>query len=186
MLSLISTSCYNARNNADLQDDFLLVISNAKAFNPPLTLYHSEATRLEAFGLEHISRASAHVIEYETDWTIDVVADGEPVASTSELPADVAGNSISAVKLEDDAAQRARSPSVISSVPGANAHAEKTRRSRSKKITAVTESWEKDGHLPGHKDGLGTFPPRSDLSELMFELKLRGSGFFSLLATQFT
>lgn len=131
--------------------------------------------------MEHISRASAHVIEYETDWTIDVVADGEPVASTSE-PADVRGSSNSAVNVEDDAVQRARSPSVISSVPGANAPAEKIRRSRSKKVIAVTESWEEGGHLPGHKDGLGAFPPRSDLSELIFELKLKGSGFFSLLS----
>ena len=136
-------------------------------------MYHSEATRIETWGLEHISRASAHVIEYETDWTIDVVADTEPVASTSGQPGEV-NDALTTTKIVDESGQRARSPSVISSVPGASAPVERTRRSRSKKVTAVTESWEEDGHLPGHKDGLGEFPPRSELSELMLELKLRG------------
>jgi len=42
------------------QSDFRLVTGNAKAFNPPETIYHTEADRIEVFGLDHISKACSH------------------------------------------------------------------------------------------------------------------------------
>ncbi len=40
--------------------------------------------------------------------------------------------------------------------------------------TTVTESIEADGRLPGAKDGLGAFPPRSDWARTMLQLKIKG------------
>jgi len=61
--------------NQRFQDDFRLVISNAKTFNPPGTIYYSEAERIEAWVSDHLTKAASCVIEYETDWNIDVDRD---------------------------------------------------------------------------------------------------------------
>ena len=44
-------------------------------------MYHTEAERIEAWALDHIQKASATVIQYETDWNIDVekVDDAAPL-----------------------------------------------------------------------------------------------------------
>ena len=160
----------------------MLVINNAKAFNPPGTLYHTEASRIETWGLEHITKALAHVIEYETDWNIDVVADEEPtpVASSSYGlnygPEDPSVNSHIKIEGDDgDEQTSGRSPSVVSAIPGStNGRAVKGSRSGKKAIVGVSESIDAEGRLPGSKDGLGAFPPGSDLAGLMLLLKLRG------------
>ena len=54
------------------QNDFWLVTTNAEMFNPHGSVYYSEANWFETWKLDHIARASAHVIEYEIDWNIDV------------------------------------------------------------------------------------------------------------------
>jgi len=40
---------------------------------------------------------------------------------------------------------------------------------------SVSETLQPDGGLPGAKDGLGKFPPGSDMARLMLALKLKGS-----------
>ncbi|KAH8111567.1 hypothetical protein DFH11DRAFT_1512762 [Phellopilus nigrolimitatus] len=176
------------RSLEQFKDDFCLVTSNAKAFNPPGSLYHVEASKIEAWGIDQITRSSTQVIEYETDWTIDVVADEEPVPTTSNLTgnstAEVSAPPMTAATSQEDNASRrgpsrARSPSVVSSVPGmSSVPVEKAKRSsRAKKAPVVTESWEEGGHLPGFKDGIGAFPPCSEEAALMIELKLRGKKF---------
>jgi hypothetical protein len=42
------------------------------------------------------------------------------------------------------------------------------------KKEGISETLEPDGHLPGHKDGVGIFPPGSDWAEVMLALKLKG------------
>lgn len=141
-------------------------------------MYHTEAARIEAYGLDHIKRASAQVIEYETDWTIDVLTDGDPIASTSALQLnETLDKNVPLIKMEDETGNhQGRSPSILSSVPGASTPIEKTRRApRTKKVPIVTESWEDYGHLPGYKDGLSAFPAWSDMANLMLDLKLRGA-----------
>ncbi|KAF8192704.1 hypothetical protein K438DRAFT_2017894 [Mycena galopus ATCC 62051] len=59
------------RSLEDFADDFRLVTGNAKIFNPPGSIYHSEAERIEVWGLDQISEAASTVIQYETDWNID-------------------------------------------------------------------------------------------------------------------
>lgn len=54
------------------QTDLRLVTGNGKLYNLPGTLYYTEADRIEAYALQHISRATATVIEYKTDWNIGV------------------------------------------------------------------------------------------------------------------
>ena len=148
------------------QADFHLVISNAKSFNPPGTIYHAEAERIEAFGAEHIAKAAAHVIEYETDWNIEIERDEEV-----NMEADDGGGVGVGGSIESGTPAR-RSPSVSSAaVPPV-----KRARGAAKKggPGMLSETLEPDGHLPGFKDGLAAFPPLSDWAELMVVLKLKG------------
>ncbi|KAI9449584.1 hypothetical protein BJY52DRAFT_1359855 [Lactarius psammicola] len=73
MADKVSKSKY--RSLDEFADDFRLVISNAKTFNLPGTIYHNEAERIEAWASDHISKAASYVIEYETDWNIEVERD---------------------------------------------------------------------------------------------------------------
>ncbi|KAA1473276.1 hypothetical protein DENSPDRAFT_267040 [Dentipellis sp. KUC8613] len=150
------------RSLEEFSSDFQLVISNAKAFNPPGTIYHQEACRIEAWGSEHIAKSAAHVIEYETDWNIEIERDDEVVIDGEDD--DAAGPSAGPTT------PARRSPSVSSSVmPPA-----KRARGAAKKTGMPSETLEADGHLPGHKDGITAFPPGSDWAELMVALKLKG------------
>lgn len=73
--------------------------------------------------------------------------------------------------MDIDDSMRARSPSIASTqtpVP--------RRGAKQKKDSGVlSESLEPDGHLPGHKDGVGQFPPESEWADLMLSLKLKGN-----------
>jgi bromodomain-containing protein 7/9 len=141
------------------------VISNAKTFNPPGTIYHTEADRIEAWASDHISRAASCVIEYETEWNIDVDRDEDVNVDADE---DAAGGG-----LGPDTPAR-RSPSVLSaSVPPINRRG--GRNAAAKKEGILSEALESDGHLPGFKDGVGVFPPESDWAEVMLALKLKGA-----------
>lgn len=136
-----------------------MVTSNAKAFNPPGTLYHVEASKIESWGLEQIKRVSSQVIEFESEWNLDAAPTPEPTEAIEEPPL-------------TEVSSRARSPSVMSSTAGPSAP--QHRKSRSKKSAGVTETWEEGWHLPGFKDGLSAFRPGSEFASLMLELKLRG------------
>lgn len=149
-----------------------MVTTNARTFNPPASVFHAEAVRIEAWGLDHIAKAAAHVIEYETDWNIDVVADMEITPTMDDAERNSA---LATVKMEIDDPP-ARSPSVVSTPQGGTFPSERSRRARGsgkKHLGIVTESFEPEGHLPGAKDGLDVFPPGSDLASLMLALKLR-------------
>ncbi|CDO72033.1 hypothetical protein BN946_scf184943.g68 [Trametes cinnabarina] len=63
----------------EFASDLRLVTTNAKTFNPPGTIYYTEAERIEQYALDHIAKAAATVIEYETDWNIEIEQDEEPV-----------------------------------------------------------------------------------------------------------
>ncbi|KAI0263548.1 hypothetical protein BC834DRAFT_971243 [Gloeopeniophorella convolvens] len=166
MTDKIAKSKY--RSLDEFADDFRLVIANAKKFNPPGTIYHSEAERIEAWASDHISKAAAHVIEYEVDWNIEIERDEEVNVDADEdaIPAGASAG-------PDTPARR--SPSIVSaSVPPPN------RRGRgSTKKDDFSESLEADGHLPGYKDGVGVFPPGSDWAEVMLALKLKGKRYRS-------
>lgn len=145
------------------------MISNAKTFNPPGTIYHTEAERIESWASDQISRAASCVIEYETEWNIDVDRDEDVNVDADD---DAAGGG------PDTPAGR-RSPSVLSaSVPPINRRGGKN--AAAKKEGIVSETLESDGHLPGFKDGVGVFPPGSDWAEVMLALKLKGTVYFFL------
>jgi bromodomain-containing protein 7 len=155
-----------------LQDDFRLVISNAKTFNPPGTIYHTEAERIEAWASDHISKASSFVIEYETEWNIDVDRDEDVNVDADEDGAP------RVTSIGPDTPVR-RSPSVLSaSNPPFN---RRGKNAAAKKEGMLSESVEPDGHLPGYKDGVGVFPPGSDWAEVMLALKLKGTALSLLL-----
>lgn len=157
------------------QSDFKLVTMNAKIFNPPGSIYHTEADRIEAWGLDHISKAAATVIQNETDWSIDVENEDEEKSvvvdrdddETADTPMDV-----------DNMSMRGRSASIApSQLQGSSRRP--TRAGNAKKNAGpssktLSESLEPDGGLPGSKDGIGAFPAGSDWAKTMLTLKIKG------------
>ncbi|KAJ6523304.1 hypothetical protein B0H19DRAFT_652083 [Mycena capillaripes] len=158
------------RSLEDFADDFRLVTGNAKIFNPPGSIYHTEADRLEVWGLDQISKASSTVIQYETDWNIEIEKD--------DFEDEVEDYSM-AVDTAPDAEERSRSPSL--SLHGGGHPALRrgprgpyNKSSKENPGAAVSESIDAEGRLPGSKDGLGAFPPGSDWARTMLALKLKG------------
>ena len=154
------------------QEDFRLVIFNAKIFNPPGTIYHTEAERIEAWASDHISKAASCVIEYETEWNIDVDRDEDVnVDADEDAAGGAAGGPGRTGSVGPDTPAR-RSPSVLSaSVPPINRRG----RNAAAKKEGISETLDPDGHFPGFKDGVGVFPPGSDWAEVMLALKLKGT-----------
>lgn len=154
------------------QADFRLVTSNAKLFNPPGSIYHIEADRLEVWGIDHISKAAATVIQYETDWNIDIEKEDE--GANVEIEDEDDYNPSVDMARDLDTPSKARSPSVVSqSLPGRRT----TRAAFQKKPenpAAIKETIDGEGRLPGSKDGLGAFPAGSDWAKTMLALKLKG------------
>jgi bromodomain-containing protein 7/9 len=152
----------------DPQSDFRLVTGNAKIFNPPGTIYHAEAERIEAFGLDHISKAAATVIEYETDWNIEIEQDVEnSVLNLDEYD----GDAPTPMDVDGSLAAASPAPSASQAQPlkrGARGPYKKTIGN------PTTDNIDTDGRLPGSKDGLGAFPPGSDWAKLMLALKRKG------------
>ncbi|KAG2129618.1 hypothetical protein DEU56DRAFT_817053 [Suillus clintonianus] len=155
------------RSLEEFTTDFRLVVTNAKIFNPPGTIYHTEADRLEVWGLDHIAKASAHVIEYETDWNIDVEQDEDGALNVDEDDDHVTAST------PRDESQVAASPAPSS---GPQQYMRRGPRGPYKKgaSTGISEGIDAEGRLPGSKDGVGAFPPGSDWAEMMVALKIKG------------
>jgi bromodomain-containing protein 7/9 len=66
---------------------------------------------------------------------------------------------------------------VLSSIPGQGAPRRRPGNTAesggAKKEITLSETLEPDGRLPGAKQGLGAFPPGSDLAETMLRLKIQ-------------
>ncbi|OSC99606.1 hypothetical protein PYCCODRAFT_1479750 [Trametes coccinea BRFM310] len=159
------------RSLEEFASDLRLVTTNAKTFNPPGTIYYTEAERIEQYALEHIAKAAATVIEYETDWNIEIVKDEDPVNvnvddDDASNPVGTPVDKTAATPMDVDES-RAGSP-----FPGQTGGGKRTKGK--KPPGPLSESLEPDGGLPGVKDGLGAFPPGSDWAELMLALKLKG------------
>ncbi|PPQ99835.1 hypothetical protein CVT24_009629 [Panaeolus cyanescens] len=162
------------RSLEDFAADLKLVTNNAKLFNPPGSIYYTEADRIEAWGLDHITKAAPTVIQYETDWNIDIEKDEEPTAINVEDDDDGATGTPMAV---DQPNLRERSGSVMSQQPTHTITSRRGPRGPYKKHghgQTLSESLEADGGLPGSKDGLGAFPSGSDWARTMLSLKLKG------------
>lgn len=155
--------------------------TNAKTFNLPGSIYYNEADRLEAWGLDHIARASAHVIEYETDWNIDIEQDED--GSTSQQPVNIDDEVSTPRDLDESMAAGSPAPSMTPAPGQAPTHGQGKRGPRGpyKKHaqTALSEGLDAEGRMPGVKDGVGTFPAGSDWAELMIALKIKGAGPFT-------
>ncbi|EPQ52987.1 hypothetical protein GLOTRDRAFT_111806 [Gloeophyllum trabeum ATCC 11539] len=152
------------RSLDEFSNDFHLVTNNAKTFNPPGTIHHIEAARIEAWGEQHIEKARLSVIEHEADWNIDIEREDSvhPVGDEDRgTPMDI-----------DGTATNAPSPSVTSAA--ATPAPSRRRRKVPQAPGTISESIDEEGRLPGSKDGLGAFPYGSDWAALMLSLKLKG------------
>ena len=132
-----------------LQKDFRLMISNMKTFNPSGTIYHTEAERIEVWASDHISKAASCVIEYETDWNIDVDRDEDVNVDANEDAAGAAAGGTGRTGSIRPTTPMRCSPSVLSA------------------------------SVPPIKDGVGVFPPGSGWAEVMLALKLKGAVAYS-------
>ncbi|KAF9484626.1 hypothetical protein BDN70DRAFT_872410 [Pholiota conissans] len=163
------------RSLEDFASDLKLVTNNAKLFNPPGSIYYTEADRLETWALDHIGRAASTVIQYETDWNIEIEKDDEGPPVNVEDDEDFAMGTPMEV---DTTSLRERSVSILSQPqPGPSVNTRRGPRGPYKKQTqptSLSETLEADGGLPGSKDGLGAFPPGSDWAKTMVALKLKG------------
>ncbi|KAG9312461.1 hypothetical protein JVU11DRAFT_6845 [Chiua virens] len=163
------------RSLEEFTTDFRLVTTNTKTFNPPGSIYYTEADRLEAWGLDHIARASAHVIEYETDWNIDIEQDED---ATSQQPVNIDDEVSTPRDLDGSMVAGSPAPSMTPAPGQAVLHSQGKRGPRGPykrhAQTALSEGLDAAGRMPGVKDGVGVFPPGSDWAELMIALKIKG------------
>ncbi|KAG5643004.1 hypothetical protein DXG03_001782 [Asterophora parasitica] len=161
------------RSLEDFASDLRLVTSNAKAFNPPGTIYYTEAERIEAWGMDHISKAAATVIQFETDWNIEIENDDDTPVNVDDEEDYTVGTPMDV----DEPAVAGRSPSVSSQNHPTN---RRSVRGPYKKMVppsaanTLSESIDAEGRLPGSRDGLGAFPPGSAWAQTMLALKLKG------------
>ncbi|KIM44007.1 hypothetical protein M413DRAFT_443069 [Hebeloma cylindrosporum] len=160
------------RSLEDFTSDFRLVTNNAKSFNPPGTIYHTEADRLEVWGLEHIAKAASTVIQYETDWNIEIEKDDEGTPVNVEDDEDENVGTPMDVDTRERSVSIASQPQPIASRRGPRGPYKK--HGQAAPATTLSETLEPDGGLPGSKDGLGSFPSGSDWAKTMVALKLKG------------
>lgn len=118
------------------------------------------------------------MIQYETDWNIEIEKDDEgPTVNIDDEEDD----GFAATPIDMDDQNMRRSASVVSQPqpgPGRRGPRGPYRRQPNTNSTTFSETLDADGHLPGWKDGIGAFPPGSDLAKTMIALKLKGV-FFS-------
>ncbi|KIJ19582.1 hypothetical protein PAXINDRAFT_62778, partial [Paxillus involutus ATCC 200175] len=167
------------RSLEDFTSDFRLVTTNAKIFNPPGSIYHAEADRLEVWGLDHIARASAHVIEFETDWNIDVEQDDDDDNAPYQRQSVHIDDEVSTPRdMDGSIVTGSPAPSVTPAPGQVQGHGPVKRGPRGpyKKHAAMNlaEGLDAEGRMPGSKDGVGAFPPGSDWAQLMIALKIKG------------
>ena len=153
--------------------------NNAKLFNPPGSIYYIEADRIEVWGLEHIAKVAGTVIQYETDWNIEIEKEDEDEGNVDENENDDDGMDV------DD--KRDRSVSVLSQQQNQQQQAQAgpsgrrvtrgpyRRPGQGGTSSGLSETLEPDGGLPGSKDGLGAFPPGSDWAKTVLALKLKST-----------
>lgn len=157
------------------QSDFKLVTNNAKTFNPPGSIYYAEADRIEAWGLDHISKAAFTVIQYETDWTIDIERDDDELpVNIDQDEDDSRGTPMDIDSLIHDERSVSVTPSQPAQVSTRRGPRGLYRRERNTSTNALSETLEPDGGLPGSKDGIGAFPSGSHWAKIMIALKLKG------------
>ena len=120
--------------------------------------------------LDHISKAASCIIEYETEWNVDVNRDEDVNVNADEDPTGGGPDTL-----------MRRFPSVLSvSIPLINQQGG-GRNAMAKKESILSETLELDRHLPSFKNGVGIFLPASDWTEAMLALKLKGAVFLSHL-----
>ncbi|KAK2462175.1 hypothetical protein APHAL10511_005807 [Amanita phalloides] len=154
------------RSLDDFSSDLKLVTSNAKTFNPQGSIYYTEADRIEAWALDHIAKAAPTVIQFEADWNIDIEKDDESNLVDIDNDDDVS--------MDVESVHDGRSASVVSQQISGPSRRGPRGPYKKGPNTGVAESIEADFRLPGAKDGLGSFPPRSDWARTMLQLKLKG------------
>lgn len=112
------------------------------------------------------------MIQYELDWNLDPEKD-----NAGEVNVDDDNNPI--VPSAASADMSTPGPSELLEIAGVRRSTRGPyRKSNATNPTTqkgVLESIDAEGRLPGSKDGLGAFPPGSDLAKTMLDLKLKGT-----------
>jgi bromodomain-containing protein 7/9 len=185
-----------------VQADFQLTLNNAKTFNPPGTMYHSEATRILTWGTDFILRAAPTVLLHHNEWSFDdpggeVDIEGEGSASrfASVVPEDTAMDTTEAdAQYAASLAGEGPGPSLRRGVRGPPPPKKSLPASKTDAgiVTGTEEFQATDGHLPGFADGrlaylitfffffhvfvtgISLFPAQSEFAHLAIHLKRHG------------
>jgi bromodomain-containing protein 7/9 len=173
------------------QEELRLVTQNAKVFNPPGSIYHTEADRIEAWAAEHVAKAAPTVIEFEADWHVQVDGDDEPndgssVDSDEDEDARPPSERATSSAPQDDTLAALHAAALASGRrPPQRAAVKKIELERQRELEKEKEkekhaerpidnALDEEGHMPGYKDGVGVFPPHDDWAPVMLALKLKG------------
>jgi bromodomain-containing protein 7/9 len=175
-----------------------LVTSNAKLFNPPGSIYYTEADRLEHWANDQIVKAATTVIEDGTDYDLNVEGDDveeehdEDDNLQSALPMtpvqehSILETSPTAMVMDEDLqAIHAAAAYPPGRRPPQRAAVKKIEQERAKdmekekekdKLTerVVDNELDDNDHMPGYKFGIGAFPAGDHWNEVMYALKLKG------------
>lgn len=144
---------------------------NAKTFNPPGSLYYTEADRIEAWALEQIGKSAPTVIEFETDWNVEVEEDDDPDVAIDDGTS--TGRGTPAVEAGPEEVVAGSGRKVIPRFATARTDAPPVKDPP--KTNEMKASLDVEGHLPGYRDGVGQFPPDSEWASVMLDLKLKSA-----------
>ncbi|KZO97372.1 hypothetical protein CALVIDRAFT_497648, partial [Calocera viscosa TUFC12733] len=165
----------------EFRDDFLLVTTNAKTFNPPSTIFHTEAAKLEKYGLDAINKAQQKLVEAEKQaeaWAEDQAAALaaqqvyllEHQDEVIKVESDGEGeDAVRAMSLERGSRSLSAAPT-----PGQAAQMRLGKRRGGYRPRGAPKSIDELWKIPGPETGIGTFPYGSDLAGLMLEFEIMG------------
>ncbi|KAF7329360.1 Bromodomain-containing 7 [Mycena kentingensis (nom. inval.)] len=160
----------------EFTEDFRLVTGNSKLFNPPDSIYYTEAEKIETWGLDQIAKAAPTVIQNDSDWNLE--PENEEGA-TEDLTAEDYAAALALEDATEVAHERSRSPSASLGIGGTTHLAMLRRGPRAIPKPAADgtvpekATIDAEGRLPGSKEGLGAFPAGSDWARTILVLKLR-------------
>ncbi|KZT54027.1 hypothetical protein CALCODRAFT_457251 [Calocera cornea HHB12733] len=166
----------------EFKEDFLLVTTNAKTFNPPSTIFHTEAVKLEKYGLDAIKKAQQKLVEAEQQ--AQVWAEQQAVALAAQHEYDMQHQD-EVIKVESDGEGPEDAPRGLSlehgsrsvsaaPTPGQAAQMRLGKRRGGYRPRGAPKSIDELWKIPGPETGIGTFPYGSDLAGLMLEFEIMG------------
>ncbi|EJT98231.1 hypothetical protein DACRYDRAFT_83977 [Dacryopinax primogenitus] len=171
------------RSIDEFREDFLLVTTNAKTFNPPSTIFHSEAAKLEKYGLDAINKAQQKLTEAELQ--AQALAETQAASAVAAQAEYELRHQDDLIKVESDgegedgmrAESMERGSRSVSAAPTPGGGATQMRLGKRRggyRPRGAPKSLDELWKIPGPETGIGAFPRGSDFAGLMLEFEIMG------------